>query len=133
MHILAFMYPNEPGAKFDKDHFLKVHLPLGLGLTAKHLGLKPQKVVLYTPTRGADGQSESARYCAISSVFFNTEAEVGKFSGLFDVEEAARRLSEDFPNYTPHPPEIVTGEVTEITDIDGMIRRFETELTKDPG
>lgn len=128
MHVLTFMYPNEPGATFDRNHFVNVHLALGLGLTEKHLGIKPEKVVFYTPTRGGDGESSSARYCAVSSVFFRTEAEVNRFSQLFEVEEAARRLSEDFQNYTPHPPEILIGAVTEITDIEGMISRFRQEM-----
>ncbi len=45
------------------------------------------------------------------------------FSGLFAVEEAARLLSADFPNYTPGPPDVMMAAVTEFTDIDAVIAR----------
>jgi hypothetical protein len=54
-------------------------------------------------------------------VFFDTRADAETFSGLFAVEEAARLLSADFPNYTPGPPDVMMAQVTELTDIDGLI------------
>lgn len=122
MHMVAFMYPNAPGAVFDFDHFLNVHLPLGLGLTQKHLKLTPKKIVVYSPTSGAGGAM--APYIAISSVFFETQQEAEAFSRLFEVEEAARRLSADFPNYTPGVPDVMMAAVVELTDMEGMIDKF---------
>lgn len=122
MHMVAFMYPNAPGAVFDFDHFLNVHLPLGLGLTQKHLKLTPKKIVVYSPTSGAGGAM--VRYIAISSVFFETQQEAEAFSRLFEVEEAARRLSADFPNYTPGAPDVMMAAVVELTDMEGMIDKF---------
>lgn len=120
MYMVAFMYPNRPGATFNYEHFVKVHLPLGLALTKKHLGLKPKKIVVYSPTRNGD-PAAPAPYITISSVFFETQGEADKFSRLFDVEEAARRLSADFPNYTPAPPEVLVAKVAELTDMDALI------------
>ena len=125
MHMVAFMYPNRPGETFNYDHFVKVHLPLGVGLTKKHLDLKPKKIVVYAPTRSSDPNAQ-APYIAISSVFFETQAEADKFARLFEVEEAARRLSADFPNYTPAPPEVLVAKVSELTDMDELIQRFAT-------
>ncbi len=121
MYMVAFMYPNEPGATFNFEHFVKVHLPLGLHQTFKHLGVKPTKLVVYSPAWNVGKPDVLLPYIAISSVFFETRAEAEKFSGLFGFEEAARLLSADFPNYTPGPPDVMMAEVTELTDVDGLI------------
>lgn len=121
MYMVAFMYPNKVGGTFNLEHFLEVHLPLGLHQTFKHLALKPVKLVVYSPTWNVGYPQGLLPYIAISSVFFNTRAEAEKFSGLFGFEEAARLLSADFPNYTPGPPDVMMAEVTELTDIDALI------------
>ena len=121
--MVAFCYPNKPGGSFNFQHFVDVHLPLGLHQTFKHLGLKPVKLVVYAPTWNVGNPAALLPYIAISSVFFDTRAEAEKFSGLFAVEEAARLLSADFPNYTPGPPDVMMAEVTEFTDADALIRK----------
>ncbi|MBS0419402.1 MAG: hypothetical protein JSR66_16955 [Proteobacteria bacterium] len=121
MYMVAFMYPNKAGGTFNLEHFLEVHLPLGLHQTFKHLALKPVKLVVYSPTWNVGYPQGLLPYIAISSVFFNTRAEAEKFAGLFGFEEAARLLSADFPNYTPGPPDVMMAEVTELTDIDALI------------
>ena len=121
MFMVAFMYANKPGGVFNLEHFIKVHLPLGLYQTFKHLGVKPLKLVVYSPTWNVGNPQALLPYIAISSVFFATRAEAEKFSGLFGFDEAARLLSADFPNYTPGPPDVMMAEVTELTDVDGLI------------
>ena len=121
MYMVAFMYPNKPGGTFDYEHFVNVHLPLGLSLTRKHLKLTPKKVVVYSPIWNVGNPAAPLPYITISSVFFETKADAEKFSGLFGVEEAACLLSADFPNYTPGPPDVMMAEVTELTDIDAVI------------
>jgi hypothetical protein len=123
MFMVAFCYPNKPGGRFNFRHFVDVHLPLGLSQTLKHLGLKPEKIVVYSPTSNVVDPATLLPYIAISSVFFRTRAEAEKFSGLFGFEEAAQLLSADFPNYTPGPPDVMMAEVTEFTDIDALIRK----------
>ena len=55
-----------------------------------------------------------------------TAEDAKAFSTLFTFEEAARRLSEDFANYTPSAPEVIISRVHELPDMDGMIRDFQT-------
>jgi len=121
MYMVAFMYPNKQGATFNLDHFIKVHLPLGLHQTFKHLAIKPKKLVVYSPTWNVGPPGALLPYIAISSCFFDTRADAEKFSGLFGFEEAARLLSADFPNYTPGPPDVMMAEVTELTDVNSLI------------
>lgn len=123
MYMVAFMYPNKVNGKFDFEHFVNVHLPLGLSQTLKHLKLKPRKLVVYSPTWNVGNPNALLPYIAISSVFFDTRADAERFSGLFGIEEAARLLSADFPNYTPGPPDVMMAQVTELTDIDAIIRK----------
>lgn len=124
-HIVAFCYPNAPDGEFDLRHFVDVHLPLGLSQTLKHLGLKPRKIVVYSPTANVGPPGKSLPYIAISSVFFDTLADAEKFATLFSYEEAARLLSADFANYTPGPPDVMLAQVHELTDIDALIRRHQ--------
>lgn len=123
MYMVAFMYPNKVGGTFNREHFLNVHLPLGLSQTLKHLGLRPLKLVVYSPAWNVGNPAALLPYIAISSVFFDSRADAEKFSTLFSFEEAARLLSADFVNYTPGPPDVMMAEVTELTDIDGLIAK----------
>jgi uncharacterized protein (TIGR02118 family) len=124
MHMLAFLYPSAPGERFDETYWKDVHLPLGLGLTDKHLGIRPNKVMLFAPGLGGDLQHDGAPFSAIAAVVFDDREAVERFATLFDYEEAARRLSEDFPNYTPGPPAILVSEIRDVRDIDEMIESF---------
>lgn len=124
MHALAFLYPAAAGHVFDVDHWKNVHLPLGLGLTDKHLGIRPRKILLFGSARGCDLQAGSAPFGAIAAVCFDDRESVERFSTLFEFEDAARRLSEDFPNYTAGPPAVLISEIREVSDIDAMIERF---------
>jgi uncharacterized protein (TIGR02118 family) len=124
MYMLAFLYPSAPGHVFDTVHWKEVHLPLGLGLTDKHLGIRPRKILFFGPGEGGDLRPESAPYGAVAAVMFDDRESVARFATLFEFEEAARRLSADFPNYTAGPPAILVSEVKEVTDIDAMIERF---------
>lgn len=124
MHMLAFLYPAAPGHRFDVAHWKDVHLPLGLGLTDKHLGIRPSRILLFGPGQGGDLQADSAPFEAIAVVIFDDRESVERFSTLFAFEEAAQRLSADFPNYTAGPPAVLVSEIKEVTDIDAMIERF---------
>lgn len=125
MYIVAFMYPSAGEQPFDYDHFVNVHLPMGVGLTEKYLNIKPEKIVVFTPITGGDGELSSSPYCAISSCYFASEEDAKKFATLFTFEEAARRLSADFANYTPGAPEVIISRVHELSDMDGMISDFQ--------
>jgi hypothetical protein len=124
MHMLAFLYPAAPGHSFDAVYWKQVHLPLGLGLTDKYLGLRPRRILLLAPGQGGDLSADTAPYAAVAMVMFDTRAEVERFSTLFEFEEAAQRLSADFPNYTAGPPDVLVSEVASVEDIDAMIAAF---------
>ncbi len=124
MYMLAFLYPSAPGHRFDVDHWKTVHLPLGLGLTDKYLGIRPRRIILFGPGQGGDLQPDSAPFGAIAAVLFDDRESVERFSTLFEHEEAAQRLSADFSNYTAGPPAILISEVKDVSDIDAMIDSF---------
>ena len=86
MFMVAFMYANKPGGVFNLEHFIKVHLPLGLYQTFKHLGVKPLKLVVYSPTWNVGNPQALLPYIAISSVFFATRAEAEKAGAMTDEE-----------------------------------------------
>jgi uncharacterized protein (TIGR02118 family) len=125
MHMLAFVYPSAPGHHFDVDHWRNVHLPLGLGLTDKYLGVRPRRIVLMGPGDGGGGTTEPP-FAAIAAVLFDTRDDVETFSTLFEHEEAARRLSQDFPNYAAGPPAIFISEISEVNNVDEMIDIFKS-------
>jgi len=127
MYMVAFLYPNANGREFDYDHLINKHLPLGVGLTNKHLNIKPVKIVVFSPMYGPDKKPESSPHSAMTNVYFETKDEAEIFLGLFDVEEAARRLSGDFPNYTPGPPSVLMARVSEVTNMDHLISQYRDE------
>ncbi|MGR8949325.1 MAG: hypothetical protein ACU84Q_14870 [Gammaproteobacteria bacterium] len=133
MYMVAFMYPSastpQDCSEFDYEHFVSVHLPMGLGLTKKYLGITPEKIVVYNPITDGEGAYANRPYCAISSVFFRQKSDAKTFCSLFSHEEAARRLSEDFANYTPGAPEVIMAQVNELTNISEMIANFESSET----
>lgn len=105
---VSFQYPWDADRPFNLEHFLKVHLPLGVGLTEKHLGIRPLGIVAHVcePVGGSP-----PAFAAVSNVYFATEAEARRFLTLFEVEEAARLLTGDFPNYTAGPPRVALSAV----------------------
>ena len=125
MYIVAFMYPSADDQPFDYDHFVNVHLPMGVGLTEKYLHIKPKKIVVFTPITGGDGELSSSPYCAISSCYFDEEEDAKTFATLFSYEEPERQLSADFANYTPCAPEVIISRVHELSDMDRMIKSFQ--------
>ena len=124
MHMLAFLYPAARGHHFDAAHWKETHLPLGLGLTEKHLGIRPRRILLLAPGLGGDLSAGTAPFEAVAMVMFDEREAVERFATLFEIEEAATRLSADFPNYTSGPPMILVSEVRDVDDIDEMIETF---------
>ena len=127
-YMVAFIYPHPEGRRFDFDHYVNVHLPLGVGLTQKHLNIKPSKIVVYTEIEGSGDDPISKGYAAICNIFFDSKKDADKFLKLFEVSEAAERLSADYPNYTTEPPQAIWAKVTELQDMNALIDRFEKEL-----
>jgi uncharacterized protein (TIGR02118 family) len=119
MHCVRIFYPNEPGSSFNWRHYYDVHLPLGLGLLARHTGVKPVRVEVDRDI-SADGKGSAGRYHCICSVYFADRAGAEAMLGLFSIEEARRQLAEDWPKYTATDPEIL---VTEIVDADPLSGR----------
>ncbi len=118
MYCVKVLYPNTPGSSFNLDHYLKVHVPLGLGLLQKHCGVVPIRIEAaakpYALVAGA-----RPPYHMIFSAYFKTRDEAESFKKLFDVEEAVRLQKEDWPNFSQSDPEIM---ITEIVEIDPATR-----------
>ncbi len=127
MHVLTFMYPTAPGGKFDFEHYFKTHLPLGAGLARKFLQLDVSKMIIQT-VRGPEEGGLEAPYYMLCHVPFETREEADRLASIFSYEEAARRLSEDWPNYTPVSPVAMVSEWTVLENMDELRARFATEL-----
>ncbi|HKR90403.1 MAG TPA: hypothetical protein VJS38_19720 [Phenylobacterium sp.] len=127
MFALAFLYPSAPGHVFDVEHWRNVHLPLGLGLTDKHLGVRPRRIMLLGPTWGGDLQRDGAQLGGIAIVMFDERKDVERFATLFEFQEAAERLGADFQNYTAGAPNILVADIHDVREIDEMIDRFKRQ------
>lgn len=117
MFVVAFAYPHSDSQAFDLRHFLDVHLPMGVGLTRKHLGIIPEKIVVHGPL---DGGGAAPILAAVSHVYFKTRADADTFLTLFTVPEAAEKLIADFPRYTAGAPQVLVGEILELPDMPGL-------------
>jgi len=115
MFVVTFAYPHAANRPFDMRHFLDVHLPMGVALCRRHLGLIPEKIVVHGPLAGGDGAAPILG--AASHCYFRTRPEAETFLTLFTVPEAAEKLIADFPKYTSGPPSVLIGAVTELGDM----------------
>jgi hypothetical protein len=126
MHVLTFMYPTAPGGTFNVEHYFRVHLPMGAGLAWKHLEIAVKKMIIQT-VRGPENGGLEAPYYVLCHVPFETREEADRLATLFADEEARRRLSEDWPNYTPISPVAMLSEWTVLENMDELRARFVAE------
>jgi hypothetical protein len=127
VHVLTFMYPTAPGATFDFDHYFKTHLPLGAGLARKHLQIDVSHMIIQT-VRGPQEGGLEAPYYVLCHVPFRTREEADRLATLFANAEARRRLSEDWPKYTPVSPVAMLSEWTVLDNMDELRARFISDL-----
>ena len=111
MYCVRIAYPAQPGSSFNWDHYFAVHLPLGLGLLRKHRGVTALKVEVDRNIN--DGKNGAAPYHCICSLYFADQQGADALVGLFDIEEARRLLSDDWPKYTATDPFIMVSEIIE--------------------
>ena len=127
MYVVNVMYPNEPGSEFNMQHYLDVHMPMGIGLLHKLFGVKPRRVEVQGDTYGPDRTSASAKYHCVCTLYFDTKEDADQFIGVFENEEAAVMLAADWPKYTVGEPVAFLGRSFEL-DADDLIARSEKVL-----
>lgn len=127
MFVLSFLYPRPKARAFDYEYHRNVHMPLGIGLTTRHLGVQPRKA--WIERIDEDNPSSDEIYAAIAHVAFETRADRDLFATLFDNAEAARRLTADWSKYTDAPPEVRLSRWTVDEDMTALIERFESDLS----
>jgi uncharacterized protein (TIGR02118 family) len=96
----AVMYPNEADIQFDRDYYIKTHMPLVEGIWKKH-GLTNWHVVEYT--KSLDGSP--AQY--LISAKLDWESEESLQNALQDAETA--KIFADIPNFTNAKPITMAG------------------------
>ena len=116
MHCVKILYLRTPGWSFNLKHYLDVHVPLGLGLLAKHAGVHASSVEIdVNPTGLAPGSD--VPYDALASVYFEKRSDAQAFLDMFKNDEIFRQLKADFPNYTKADPEILISEVIRVDPV----------------
>jgi hypothetical protein len=127
MHVLTFMYPSAPGESFNFDHYFKTHLPMGAGLAKKFLDIDVSKMIIQS-VRGPEDGGLPAPYFVLCHVILKSKDEADRLAGIFAFDEAAKRLSEDWPKYTPLAPSAMVSEWTVLEDMDALRARFRDVL-----
>jgi uncharacterized protein (TIGR02118 family) len=127
MHVLTFMYPTTADASFDFEHYFRTHLPLGAGLAEKFLELQVKRMIIQKVRGPAEGGVDKPFY-VLCHVPFDTQEEVDKLATLFSYAEAAQRLSEDWPKYTPISPLTVLSEWTTLENMGELRAQFASRL-----
>jgi len=127
MHVLTFMYPTASGKTFDFDHYLNTHLPLGAGLARKFLKIDVPRMIVQR-VRGPENGGLAAPFYVLCHVLLETQEQVDQLAKIFTYEEAATRLSEDWPKYTPLPPVAMVSDWTVLDNMDELRARFATVL-----
>ncbi len=111
MYVVNVMYPNPPGSNstFNMQHYVDVHMAMGLGLLHRHYGVKPSRVEVIGDTYGPDRTNRSALFHCFGMIYFDRKEDADRFIDLFNMKEPVRLLSADWPKYTPTDPVAVLG------------------------
>ena len=127
MYFVNVMYPNEAGSEFDMQHYLDVHMPMGVGLLHKLFGVKPSRIEIQADTYGPDRTHASAKYHCVCVLYFDKKEEADQFIGVFEDEQASAMLAADWPKYTVGVPVAFLGRSFDL-DADDLIARSEQVL-----
>ncbi len=101
MITVSVLYPNEAGAKFDMNYYLKSHIPM----VQKKLG-SALKGVVVEQGLGGGAPGTQAAYSTICHLRFDS---VESFQGAFGPHAAA--IQGDIPNYSSVQPVIQVSDV----------------------
>ena len=103
MFLYSFLYPRPKSRRFDYEHHLHVHMPLGLLLCKKHLGVEPK--YFWIERIDEDNAESEEQYAAVVHLAFEHEKDRDRLSDMIHVPEATE-LSADYANYTESPPQV---------------------------
>lgn len=96
----AVMYPNEADTHFDRDYYMKIHMPL-VESTWKKYGLTSWHVIEYTKT--LDGSP--SKFLIAAQLVWESEESVQ--NALKDADAA--KIFADIPNFTNKQPITLAG------------------------
>ena len=100
---ISILYPNNPGARFDFEHYTKRHMPRYIELLSAHPGFRAVSV-----ERGVGGAEPGSPPAYIAGCFFTFDT-VESFLAAFMPNAA--ELQTDMPNYTDIVPQIQSNEI----------------------
>ena len=101
MITVSVLYPNEAGARFDMNYYLKSHIPM----VQKKLGSALKSVVVEQGLGGGAPGTQAA-YSTMCHLRFDS---VEAFQGAFGPHAAA--IQGDIPNYSSVQPVIQVSDV----------------------
>ncbi|KAJ9628136.1 uncharacterized protein PV06_05966 [Exophiala oligosperma] len=99
------LYPNDEGAKFDLDYYVKTHMPLVVEKWSKY-GLKGYNVTEYKP--GPDGAKP--KYSTSGTLIWDKPEDVQTAMGSGD---DAAAIFGDIPNFSNVQPIILSGPIVD--------------------
>lgn len=123
MYLFTFLYPRPRNRAFGYEHHQNVHMPMGLALVKKHLGVQPE--FYWIERIGENDPNSKEKYCAIVHLCFAKEEDRNRVLEMHAVSEAAQ-LNADYGNYTDAPPEVRLGRMVQVDDIPGAIAQHES-------
>jgi uncharacterized protein (TIGR02118 family) len=101
---VCILYPNQPGARFDRDYYLQTHMPMAVEKLSP--ALKSASIDF-----GLNGglPAVPAPYIVVCNLFFET---IEAFYGAFMPN--MQSLQGDMPNYTDVIPVVVISDVVSV-------------------
>ena len=103
MTKISILYPNNAGARFDFDYYVRTHMPLSISLLSAHRGFRGVSV-----ERGVGGPQAGSPAAFVAMCHFVFES-ADDFIDAFTPH--AERLQGDMPKYTDIEPVIQFNEV----------------------
>ena len=100
---ISILYPNNSGARFDFEHYIKRHMPRSIELLSAHPGFRAVSV-----ERGAGGAEPGSSPAYVAACFYTFDT-VDSFLAAFMPNAA--ELQSDMPHFTDIVPQIQFNEI----------------------
>ena len=126
MYCCTFLYPRPQRRSFDYDYHREVHMPLGIALTERFLGIRPKMFWIERIDEGVADSKEP--YAAIVHLLFEDEDDFKRFGTLNTFPEAARLFADDYPKYTERFPEVRLSRWTYDDDMQALIEKHKSRM-----
>lgn len=116
MYVITFIYPTPKSRAFDHDYLRDVHVPMGIAMVSKYLGVEPEQA-------WTERVDDGGPHAAVVHLMFARRQDRDVVPRIGDFAEVQAVMGGDYDNYTDTPPSMHMSEWT-ATNIAASIQKY---------